>query len=98
MQKNVPQSIVLVTPVWNDSDRLAVFGPALARALAEAELPIRWIIADDGSDEDEANRYHALREDLARIYSDVDVLCCGSRSRKGGAVYDAWNHANRADY
>lgn len=40
---------VLVTPVWNDSARLAGFGPQLAAALAASGLRVYWIVADDGS-------------------------------------------------
>lgn len=97
-KSDTPQAIVLVTPVWNDSERLSVFGEALAHALAAAEMPIRWIIADDGSDADEAERYAALREKFATVYPHVDLLRFGVRSRKGGAVYDAWNDAASADY
>jgi len=51
-QCSVPKAeeeIVLVTPVWNDSKRLSEFGPSLAQALAASELPVRWVVADDGS-------------------------------------------------
>lgn len=95
---NTPPSIVLVTPVWNDSKRLSVFGQALSSALATAELPVRWIIADDGSDANEAERYATLREKFATVYPHVELLQFGVRSRKGGAVYDAWSHVNSADY
>ena len=44
-----PHQILLVTPVWNDSARLAGFGATLAKALADSSLSIRWLIADDGS-------------------------------------------------
>lgn len=97
-EEATPQSIVLVTPVWNDSRRLAVFGQVLASALAAAELPIRWIIADDGSNAAEAARYAALRGQFATIYPQVELLRFGLRSRKGGAVYDAWKYAASADY
>ncbi|NBB80164.1 MAG: glycosyltransferase [Verrucomicrobia bacterium] len=97
-ETDTPQLIVLVTPVWNDSKRLAVFGRALASALTAAELPIRWIIADDGSDADEARRYNSLREQFAKTYPEIELLRFGTRSRKGGAVYDAWNQVDSADY
>jgi cellulose synthase/poly-beta-1,6-N-acetylglucosamine synthase-like glycosyltransferase len=93
-----PASIVLVTPVWNDSSRLAVFGQALGRALAAAELPVRWIIADDGSDTNEVERYTLLVKQFKEYYPQVELLRCGVRSCKGGAVYDAWNQAGEADY
>lgn len=95
--KNSPP-IVLVTPVWNDSRRLAVFGQALAQALATAELPVRWIIADDGSDAGEVERYALLEERFKKIYPQVELFRCGVRSCKGGAVYDAWDQAGEAGY
>jgi glycosyltransferase involved in cell wall biosynthesis len=90
--------IVLVTPVWNDSRRLALFGQALAEALVTANLPIRWIIADDGSDADEASHYTRLCEQFQALYPHVKLVRCGVRSRKGGAVYDAWNQSDGAEY
>ena len=56
--------IVLVTPVWNDAARLEAFGPELAAALASAGLPLRWVIADDGSCADERERLVALLADF----------------------------------
>ena len=97
-EEDTPQSIVLVTPVWNDSERLTVFGQALASALASAGLPIRWVIADDGSDADEAKRYATLHAQFEKIYPRVELLRFGVRSRKGGAVYDAWDHFRAADF
>jgi glycosyltransferase involved in cell wall biosynthesis len=61
-------------------------------------LPVHWIIADDGSDGDEALRYAELRERFAKIYPQVDLHRSETRSRKGGAVYDAWHAAGPADY
>lgn len=97
MPHTATPSIVLVTPVWNDANRLAVFGEALAHALAAAELPIQWIIADDGSDPEDALRYTALRDRFGAIYPHLQLLPLPHRSRKGGAVYDAWAQAIEAD-
>ena len=92
------QRIVLVTPVWNDSERLEVFGFHLAEALSAANMSIRWIIADDGSDAHERIRYAALMDRLHAIYPDVELMHFSPRSRKGGAVYQAWDKCFEADY
>lgn len=91
-------AIVLVTPVWNDSGRLDRFGRVLAATLAAEHLPIRWVIADDGSRSEEVARYEALRDDFAEIYPAVDLLRIPVRSRKGGAIYAAWKQFPDADY
>lgn len=90
--------IVLVTPVWNDSDRLEVFGLLLADSLSVANHSIRWIIADDGSDESERVSYVNLLLRFQAIYSDVELMHFSPRSRKGGAVYQAWDRCPQADY
>lgn len=95
---NSIQRIVLVTPVWNDSARLEVFGLHLAKALAVANKPIFWIIADDGSDETERVRYEKLLQRFKAVYSDVELMRSIRRTRKGGAVYQAWGAYPEADY
>lgn len=85
------KEIILVTPVWNDSARLAVFGRALAPALAGAGLPLRWVIADDGSCSEEKSRLASLQKEFAGIYEGVELMLFSPRSRKGGAVYQAWD-------
>lgn len=92
------QRIVLVTPVWNDSERLEVFGLRLAESLSSANLPIHWIVADDGSDESERERYAALLLRFQAIYTDVKLMSFSPRTRKGGAVYQAWDACPSADY
>ena len=52
--------IVLVTPVWNDSQRLGRFGSDLARALAASSLPLCWIVSDDGSSVEEQMKLQTL--------------------------------------
>lgn len=86
-----PQSaILLVTPVWNDSARLDGFGRTLARALAGSDLPIRWIIADDGSQEEEKPRLLALREEFAAVFAKVEVHFADAHHGKGSVVREAW--------
>ncbi|TVP77085.1 MAG: glycosyltransferase [Puniceicoccaceae bacterium] len=89
--KDAPQSIVLVTPVWNDAARLEVFGAELASALAAADLGIRWIVADDGSGEAEQQRIRELIERFSAVYPLVEAMLFTQRSRKGGAIYAAWD-------
>ncbi|WPJ96215.1 glycosyltransferase [Coraliomargarita algicola] len=92
------QSIVLVTPVWNDSARLEVFGHELAQTFAAAAMPIRWIIADDGSKASERMRYSKLLRRFQAIYPNIELMHFSPRSCKGGAVYGAWNQCPNSDY
>jgi hypothetical protein len=82
--------ILLVTPVWNDSSRLAGFGAELAKALAGSPLPVRWVIADDGSG---AGQHAPLRELTARfsgVFPRVDLHLAARHSGKGAVVREAW--------
>lgn len=81
---------MLVTPVWNDSTRLAKFGEDLAEALAATALPIRWIIADDGSGFEEVGRLEKLAEKWRTTFAAVAVLPAASHLGKGGTVRNAW--------
>jgi len=90
--------IVLVTPVWNDSARLAVYGPSLARALAGSPLPVRWIIADDGSDPREHGLLNQLRDNLAEIFPHVETHFAALHHGKGSVVREAWALAPDADW
>jgi glycosyltransferase involved in cell wall biosynthesis len=85
-----PPEILLVTPVWNDSSRLAVFGKTLARALAVSSLPIRWVIADDGSTGDEAALLTALRNEFAGVFPHVELHFAAHHHGKGSVVREAW--------
>lgn len=91
-------STILVTPTWNDSERLEQFGQRLAVNLAAENLPVRWVIADDGSSLGEVARYETLRADFSEIYRAVDLMRITARSRKGGAVYAAWKQFPDADH
>ncbi|MEO0510444.1 MAG: glycosyltransferase [Verrucomicrobiota bacterium] len=91
MLPNDTREIILVSPVWNDSNRLSIFGPQLAAKLKESELPIRWVVADDGSSPDEAEKISDLVNSFGTLYSNVDLVRLESRSRKGGAIYSAWD-------
>ncbi|MEX0325575.1 MAG: glycosyltransferase [Puniceicoccaceae bacterium] len=85
------QQLVLVTPVWNDSARLAVFGPELAAMLAGQSLPVRWMVVDDGSSEAEVAALEELVEAFREVYPAVGLMHHAVRSRKGGAIRNAWD-------
>ena len=85
-----PLPILLVTPVWNDSSRLAEFGAALATALATSPLPIRWIIADDGSKPGEHALLTGLQSAFAHVFPHVTVHFAAAHHGKGSIVREAW--------
>ena len=93
-----PRSILLVTPVWNDSSRLADFGAALATALAASPLPIRWLIADDGSNPGEDERLNGLQSGFARVFPHVAVHFAAAHHGKGSVVREAWALAPDAEW
>ena len=93
-----PAEILLVVPVWNDSARLAKFGPELAAALADARLPVRWVIADDGSEPEDAPRLRELRDRFAETWPDVEIHFAKHHVGKGGVVREAWTLAPDAGW
>ncbi|MEN9974173.1 MAG: hypothetical protein RLZZ282_179 [Verrucomicrobiota bacterium] len=93
-----PHQILLVTPVWNDSSRLAVFGETLAMALAESPLPIHWIIADDGSNPEEHARLTQLQQKFAMVFPRVGLHFAATHCGKGSVVREAWALAPDADW
>ena len=84
------QEILLVTPVWNDSARLAGFGAELASALANSPLPIHWIIADDGSATHDLGPLSELRDAFAEIFPRVYLHLAAQHHGKGAVVREAW--------
>ena len=86
----LPTTVLLVTPVWNDSARLAGFGPELAAALAGAGLPLRWIIADDGSEPDDRARLAGLLEEFSAVFPEVSLHFAAAHYGKGSVVREAW--------
>ena len=84
------QEILLVTPVWNDSARLAGFGAELASALANCPLPIHWIIADDGSATHDLGPLSELRDAFAEIFPRVYLHLAAQHHGKGAVVREAW--------
>lgn len=88
--------ILLVTPVWNDSTRLAVFGGSLAAVLAASPLPVRWIIADDGSAPSEHGKLEQLRQEFAAVFPRVETHFAAAHHGKGSVVREAWALAPEA--
>lgn len=93
-----PKEILLVTPVWNDSARLAVFGTSLARSLAGCRLPVRWIIADDGSGGNEPERLSELLAEFKAVFPGVSLHVADAHRGKGSVVREAWALSDRADW
>ncbi len=93
-----PKQILLVTPVWNDSARLAVFGKDLADTLAASPLPIRWMIADDGSGTEEHARLRKLRGSFAGVFPNVELHFADRHRGKGAVMREAWSLAQEADW
>lgn len=90
--------ILLVTPVWKDCSRLAVFGKSLAAALSTSTLPIRWMIADDGSGAEEKQRLLDLQRAFAEVFPAVELHFAGEHHGKGSVVREAWALAPNADF
>jgi dolichyl-phosphate beta-glucosyltransferase len=82
--------ILLVTPVWNDSSRLAGFGEDLAKVLAHSLLPIRWVIADDGSGAREQQLLNELCASFEKIFPRVELHFENMHEGKGSIVRNAW--------
>ncbi|MEM9420178.1 MAG: glycosyltransferase [Planctomycetota bacterium] len=80
----------LVTPVYKDADRLAVYGPTLAWALSQSGLPVRWVIADDGSGEEQVARLQNQANNYRDTYPHVEVFRLPGHRGKGAAVREAW--------
>lgn len=93
-----PNEILLVTPVWNDSSRLTLYGESLAKALAASDLPLRWMIADDGSVPDERPRLEALRDRFKKTFPHVDLHFADGHRGKGSVVREAWSLDSDAEW
>lgn len=82
--------LILVTPVWKDSKRLAGFGSELASELAARARAIHWIVADDGSGQTERSRLSELVENFSRIYPHVSLHLAATHRGKGAVIREAW--------
>jgi hypothetical protein len=90
--------MILVTPVWKDSARLALFGRELADELAKRGSDIRWIIADDGSGTEEVVALERLAEEFGAIYPRVRLHVAEGHRGKGSVVREAWALEPEAEY
>jgi hypothetical protein len=90
--------IILVTPVWQDSRRLAAYGRELADELARRRSTVHWVIADDGSGPDEAARLQAQLEDYRKTYPHVSLHLAAAHHGKGAVVREAWGLFPEADW
>jgi len=93
-----PKQILLVTPVWKDSARLACFGKDLAAVLATTHLPIRWMIADDGSGDEERGRLQDLAKKFGAVFSGVELHFANAHRGKGSIIREAWALAAEAEW
>jgi glycosyltransferase involved in cell wall biosynthesis len=92
------REITLVTPVWNDASRLAVFGASLAEALADSPLPVRWVIGDDGSSHESRERLSTLRDRFAETFPHVEIMLADAHHGKGSVVRESWQVDPEADW
>lgn len=86
----------LVTPVFHDAERLRRFAPELAKALAESDLDVGWIVADDGSGPAEVERLEGIVASLRPGFPDVEVFANRPHLGKGGVVRAAWDRDHAA--
>ena len=94
-----PNEILLVTPVWNDSTRLAVFGANTgggARRVRRCRSAGSSRTTAPGDDEHArlTNSGHVLRE----IFPDVELHFAAQHHGKGSVVREAWALAPDADW
>ncbi|MCP5536833.1 MAG: glycosyltransferase [Akkermansiaceae bacterium] len=90
MKGQTKRRILLVTPVWKDSARLAVFGAELAATLSTCRHDVHWVIADDGSGPEEHQKLAALHGELARVFPHVSLHFANEHRGKGSVVREAW--------
>lgn len=83
-------TLILVTPVWNDSKRLESYGSELARELTKRDSTIHWVIADDGSEPDEAPRLQKQLEEYRLVYPHVSLHLASHHNGKGSVIREAW--------
>ena len=86
----VSESIVIVTPVWNDATRLTAFGGSLAAAFAKSSLPIQWVIADDGSSSAEIEHLKSLQSSLHETFPHINLHLANAHRGKGSIIREAW--------
>lgn len=92
------KEILFVIPVWKDSTRLAEFGKSVAKVLAQSDLPLRWMIADDGSGPEERERLRELCKGFAEVFERVEVHYAAEHYGKGSVIREAWAQAPDAGW
>jgi glycosyltransferase involved in cell wall biosynthesis len=95
---NSGEAILLVTPVWKDSSRLAVFGRKLATHLAGCDYNLEWMIADDGSGPNERQQLSELHDELKETYAHMSLHFADEHRGKGSVVREAWAQRPDADW
>ena len=90
--------ILLVTPVWKDATRLAVFGAELAETLANSDHDVDWLIADDGSGSEQKEKLKALQAKLEVVFPRVSLHFAKEHRGKGSVVREAWDLDSEADW
>ncbi|NWK56250.1 glycosyltransferase [Verrucomicrobiaceae bacterium N1E253] len=96
VQRN--ESIVLVTPVWKDAERLRGFGRGLAATLVNVPYSIHWVIADDGSGDEERQRLKQLRAEFLAVFPEVSLYFADDHRGKGAVVREAWAEYPEVDW
>lgn len=91
-------TIILVTPVWNDSKRLESYGNELAHELAKRDSTIEWVIADDGSESEEIPRLQTQLDAYRKIYPLVSLHVASHHNGKGSVIRETWALSPEADW
>ena len=90
----VPQETLLVIPCYRERDRLPRFLPRLVESLDHSGLPVKVLIVDDGSGEEQQAWLKLWVGDLQRRYPILlPPICNPVNQGKGAAVYTGWNTA-----
>ena len=83
--------------MWNDSRRLSEYAPSLAKACAESDLIIRWVISDDGSTPEEIEALEALKDQHRSTFPEIHIHREEHRG-KGSAIRGAWDADEDSDW
>jgi len=84
---------LLVVPAYRESKRIEA--PLRALCAACTDLPIRILVVDDGSGENEARATAAIVERIRSAFPALlEPLLLPRNLGKGGAIYAGWDHAH----
>lgn len=93
----MPPEILLVIPCFQERERLPRFLPRLVESLTRSRLPVKILIVDDGSGDDQQAWLKLWVEDLRRRFPLIlPPLCNPENQGKGGAVYSGWQTADES--